>query len=76
MIGMTDEPLHKQRRRLVDPMYTLKSVRESEHLMDAPITFFAEQMTRRSGTPVDIVEWANVLAVGMSGPTFPLPTVD
>ncbi|KAJ9612035.1 hypothetical protein H2200_003630 [Cladophialophora chaetospira] len=63
LIGMTDEPLHKQRRRLVDPIYTLKSVRESEHLMNAPITFFAEQMRRHSGTPVDIIEWTNVLAV-------------
>lgn len=62
---MTDEVQHKQKRRLIDPMYTLKSVRESEHLFNQPIEYFVKQMRKRKGQDFDIVEWMNVLAIGM-----------
>ena len=64
LLGMMDEKRHKELRRLVDPIYALKSIRESESLMDEPIAFFTEQMRRQAGSAIDIIEWMNVLAVG------------
>lgn len=61
---MTDQLLHKQKRRLIDPIYTLKSVREYEHLLHDPITFFVKQMRAKRGQEVDIDEWTTVFAIG------------
>ena len=65
LLGIVDEYKHKQRRRLLDPIYTLKSVREFEYLMHQPIQTFVEQMRRRANDDINIVEWTNVLATGM-----------
>lgn len=63
LLGVTDRAEHRQLRRLLDPLYTLKSVRESEELFDDPIEFFTEQMKAKDGQVVDMGEWMVAFAV-------------
>ncbi|KAL9112102.1 MAG: hypothetical protein Q9227_003479 [Pyrenula ochraceoflavens] len=70
LLGLMNEKWHKELRRLIDPIYALKSIRESEMLMDEPIEFFAEQMRRKARNAVDIIEWMNVLATDIISAAF------
>jgi hypothetical protein len=60
---MTDQAHHKRSRRMLDPLYTLKVLRESESLYDEPISFFTEQMRARGGQIVDMSERMVTFAV-------------
>lgn len=48
---------------MIDPMYTLKSVRESEKHFDEPIEFFVKQMRANEGQVVDMAPWMVSFAV-------------
>ena len=63
LLGVTDRNEHKAMRRMIDPLYTLKSVRESEGHFDGAIEFFVDEMKAKEGQVVDMVEWMVVLAI-------------
>ena len=66
LLGIMDEQKHKQLRRVVNPLLSLKSVRESEELMQEPMRHFVKSVQQLEGRSVDIVQLMNVVAVGES----------
>jgi cytochrome P450 len=63
LLGVTDKVEHKRMRRVVDPMYTLKALRESETLFEDPISAFVAEMRGRKGQTVNMADWTIVAAV-------------
>ena len=54
---------HKRLRRMLDPLYTLKALRESEGLFDNPIVCFVEQMKAKKNEVVDLAEYMDAFAI-------------
>jgi hypothetical protein len=63
LLGVTDKAEHKRMRRVVDPMYTLKALRESEALFEDPISAFVAEMRARKGQTVNMADWTIVAAI-------------
>jgi predicted metal-dependent RNase len=64
LLSMWDEPARKMRRRPIESLYTIKSVRESEHHIHKPLKTFLDHMTKRSNEVIDVAEWMTLVAVG------------
>jgi hypothetical protein len=66
LLGQMDLHKNRQGRQQIGPVYSLKSIRETEEYMDDPLSVFVKQMRDRIGQSIDIVQWLNVLATGKS----------
>lgn len=73
VLGVTDRVEHRRMRKNIDPMYTLRALRESESRFDAPVGSFLAQMQARGGKGevVNMAEWTILLAIdGFTAMTY------
>ncbi len=66
LLGQMDSKKHRNSRQLVKPVYSLKSVRESEEYMHEPLSVFGTEMHKRANQEIDIVDWLSALTLGGS----------
>lgn len=73
VIGVTDRAEHRRMRKNIDPLYTLRALRESEGRFDGPVASFLAQMRSRGkkGEVVNMAEWTIALAIdGFTAMTY------
>lgn len=73
ILGVTDRTEHRRMRKNIDPMYTLRALRESESRFDEPVSSFLAKMRTRGGKGevVNMAEWTILLAIdGFTAVTY------
>ncbi len=73
LLGQMDFQRNKLGRQMIGPVYSLKSIRESEDYMHDSLETFVKNMREKKGQNVDVVQALNMIATGIESTSLPNP---